>query len=1824
MCLEEHVCFVGLEPVWLRSGGYTTWTPAVRCAQSALHRAYRQMLTSSGHSSSPSSLYFVYVDEVLVDVRTKDLLSCVVLYENRIKAGTRPAVGKKLSVAMAFVAAELEERSSVRGALSSRLGGQASLEAHGLMADGFTIRDLRALTAYSALHAMDDSLRFKTGTDEYQAFGQSAVTWEHNIPTGSQLAVDVVSNASLSGSVAADNEEVVSDREEVARLLEDVLVGLSDEDIGATVLNKNGVEVSSGSLRDRVMLEVETSDSRGSASLCVDSAHLVSNCEVAVSGLGKLITWDGPEQNTKPAMESMCDVKLSALTLSDAVAECYKRDLEQQIAAYEVQREVERQQREEKKLAKQQTARHAREARLLAIANRNDAAAAETSSSSSTVQTEDDDTLFSLGDITRRSLRRFLRHAGGSVHSDVIDEIMSDLQAGNRGASEADEDQYSHLVSRPETMHEDVQALLSAQEAAPVLLSDVEREQWHGAVVLNVPTGEIGRVVYFQSGWNVVRTLQGIIRSRPYQLEVLSVDCDAYLNFEDAEILLIDAEAAEFDPDAAEPPQSAIGDSAISAVPLYGDSGLARPEDDLDLLMRFDEHGDCEEESPGAEGTDTAPMSDFCPDVFFGEQHIIDNEGYGSDTDYGDDCLSLDGHSLDGVDKSPERVPLAGGVHSQQEESPAAEQDISDQLVERTKASSDRVAADPKPARIKYIETLPANIAQNIRQNSLAKKAQQNGSASQFGGVRPAVLTMRPRQYISFNSSDSSATNRSTVLDRKSVVSTKVDPARKPTVLSFINVERANHENSSSISNAPSKTASDVKHVSPAVVPTLSSEDGSGDSSSEKHQSAKNHSNASEPNQNRNVSSSITNSNSTSSHALDKIPPASGVSQRFDDSGHRQRSPPAARHRRDTSRDRREGQSDGFNERSQSSNDRQRGHSNMISNEHDKSRSTDSNKAKESDSRAVFASAASGGPLWKGSREADQKTPPASSSSATRTRIIVTEDGERIEVIDRTAEEEEEEAEGRREKRSVHKEANRTEKPTFPSKAESDGQLQQQRPSVPPVALVQQSNSAPVTRPHQQHVQQQQLPQNSHQIPPQVVKSEEHRSRPLKTLPPVIKRIDYNRPLPVRRTAVSRPLPQTALKHTPQSTQVPAVHASTPALVRNAPSGKPQSISTTATTIRKKMSVMDADFNLVEIEVQDDEEEVVTDNISARVATTSSSSSAKKVEKTVEVDEDIASLLRDIESASRQASQGGGGGGGGGYEGEKLTSDLSVARYSPEVTHDWDQDAHSQYSSEAAHIPPRQSAGAAGAAAAIVVTNIISQDEDEEELFRRYETQQRYQQELLKRYGSTSAPPVQLSAGGNGASVSQDGPRMGRKSRFDAPPEKVQSFASTWSRPSRFEPLASSSSATSTAMRGSNSNSGRISNTSHHQVIDLTDSDNFQAADNGHQPAQRQQQQQHGQQQHEEHSVRRIQNQQPNEQPPHRRSRFAPQTNSRNIGEVETDNSHTSRNHQTVNGDNLFINRGSLGSQSNHEEMCHGSQLSQPGRSTLDEAGVMEDKAQRRKQRKLERQAQIEEETRRLERDLDGFQVLEEPVDDAWVQESAILLAEAEAAAQKRRADAEAVALEAQKLKDVRAAERLKRLREQQEEGEEIEEVSSGDDEQAGESGRVMSVPDTGRAKKRGKRHRRKGDCAQVGAALNGFSEQFEEMQPVFGGHFGLDWNHETSNSYENNISFQPAILPANFLQHQQQPQFEHNPSQFHHHTFQQQHLNLGGFPFNQNVMPSFQYQHQHQQHPGFDPDAAHEAVPAGWREVGQFDHHQQQPDASHQRGFRASRFQRN
>src|SRR5690606_11419831 len=133
--------------------------------------------------------------------------------------------------------------------------------------------------------------------------------------------------------------------------------------------------------------------------------------------------------------------------------------------------------------------RKAREARLLRQQQQQEEQEAENGSDdvggqsykkNNNVRDDDDESLCLVGEITRRSLRRFLRHAGGSVHPEVINSLLNgeeDYQNEQQSAPRPTPRQLSVSKQKAEQyqqqLHDDVQALVSAQSDAPILLSDV-------------------------------------------------------------------------------------------------------------------------------------------------------------------------------------------------------------------------------------------------------------------------------------------------------------------------------------------------------------------------------------------------------------------------------------------------------------------------------------------------------------------------------------------------------------------------------------------------------------------------------------------------------------------------------------------------------------------------------------------------------------------------------------------------------------------------------------------------------------------------------------------------------------------------------------------------------------------------------------------------------------------------------------------------------------------------------------------------------------------------------------------------------------------------------------------------------------------------------------------------------------------------------------------------------------------------------------------------------------------------------------------------------
>jgi hypothetical protein len=1079
-------------------------------------------------------------------------------------------------------------------------------------------------------------------------------------------------------------------------------------------------------------------------------------------------------------------------------------------------------------------------------------------------------------------------------------------------------------------------------------------------------------------------------------------------------------------------------------------------------------------------------------DPFFGEQHLDDDGAYGSDTEYGDDCLSMDGNEDE----------------SKTAQSTQFDVDSTDQLRLESKGSEVRTKSslrrrNLKPTRIKYIETLPAGMAQTIRTNSLAKRAQLSSSTSVVASKSVAaphssssqVQTHRPRQYISFSATAPSATRKPT----SSTVTTAGDDHKVTKAASLSSMVRVD----------------DHKQLI--------------DLSEERDNRCK---------------------VSISGQGLDC----------------KERNDSPASHANHANK---------FNQ--------------AVKPKYD-------------------------GPLWKKVTSHLPSAAAVPAAPSVRTRVIVMEDGERIEVIDHTAEEEEEEEQLVKAPPLLAEKNERVEKPKESTTVDIKTSHQQQ---------------------HQQH-QQQQLQTHIQHKPSQnqetqQMKSESYKSRPPpRVAPPVIKRIDYNRPAAIRRTPGARPSAQPVVVPVRAPVVVPVV-ASAPLTV--------------------KQSVMDADFNLVEVEVL------------------VSSINAPKSSDT----DDIDSLLRDIESSSRQAGA------------CELTSDFSLARFSPIYS---PQDALGGWEDDVEKTPPATRLQQPQVEL-VAVMKVVDTKEGlgEEDLFRQYEAQQRYQQELLKRYGSTSLPQhhfqhhQQVVGTRPSDGSSNNLPRetvpsvqpVPRKSRFDvsssasrdraaAPrPASVEVLDLTGTtsiserkRSSRFEPLPSSSSSSSS------------SRSAHHpHVTDLTQQSqptnqsggqHFQSRQDDWDHLQRQQQQNQSQQQpfvaHNAALPQQSQSsshQQSNQPQPHvpRRSRFAPALSQAPAGnEASLDDGikpvkPISVNDQDSVGGDRKKRQSYIECDMEVVAQSHFKQSNnQPSLNESVAAEDLRDKAQRRKQRRMERQAQIEEETRRLESDLDGFRVEQGPADDAWAEENAILLAEAEAAAMKKRIEAEAAVKEAQRLKELRAEERLQRLKEQQEEGEELEELSSGDDASRIDATRSQNQA-TNRTKKRGgkRNNKRKGEFSgqlqasecgvdvldgSFGFAHQMLSDQGESSVDLYNAQSTLPLVDPYGNAYPqrpNQVYLEQPIRHHHAFQEQQQD--EHRDTDHFQNHQQMQQLTQNHFQQQQQqytyqMKTQTQNQQQNQQQPQqqwFDPDAAHVAVPVGWQE-------NTQAFGGQQQRFRNSRFQ--
>lgn len=83
---------------------------------------------------------------------------------------------------------------------------------------------------------------------------------------------------------------------------------------------------------------------------------------------------------------------------------------------------------------------------------------------------------------------------------------------------------------------ENYREFLESNANQPRLLTDLDRDSWVGAAVTYLPTLQRGRVTEYRSGWAVIRTLEGSLNCRPYQLEIIEAESVDMEQFEEEEL----------------------------------------------------------------------------------------------------------------------------------------------------------------------------------------------------------------------------------------------------------------------------------------------------------------------------------------------------------------------------------------------------------------------------------------------------------------------------------------------------------------------------------------------------------------------------------------------------------------------------------------------------------------------------------------------------------------------------------------------------------------------------------------------------------------------------------------------------------------------------------------------------------------------------------------------------------------------------------------------------------------------------------------------------------------------------------------------------------------------------------------------------------------------------------------------------------------------------------------------------------------------------------------------------------------------------------------
>lgn len=162
------------------------------------------------------------------------------------------------------------------------------------------------------------------------------------------------------------------------------------------------------------------------------------------------------------------------------------------------------------------------------------------------------------------------------------------VSPGDTARKNGEQSDHVNLDGAPPTAPHMDQEDLDGQgeEQQGQLLSDLDRGSWAGTVVMYLPTGEVGRVFVVSSGWVVVRTLNGVLNSRSYQLEVVNSSSELYNSFEEAEIWLDDVDQTQnVERGEATTTEGVNTDAQLDSTfaDAFKEDGLGDPVDDLDL-----------------------------------------------------------------------------------------------------------------------------------------------------------------------------------------------------------------------------------------------------------------------------------------------------------------------------------------------------------------------------------------------------------------------------------------------------------------------------------------------------------------------------------------------------------------------------------------------------------------------------------------------------------------------------------------------------------------------------------------------------------------------------------------------------------------------------------------------------------------------------------------------------------------------------------------------------------------------------------------------------------------------------------------------------------------------------------------------------------------------------------------------------------------------------------------------------------------------------------------------------------------------------------------